>query len=143
MSDIPTLPDRASVKALAKRLRQSLVLEGNFVTHSEALELTAKQFGYRDWNTLSAKLDAPMSTPLTVGGRVKGRYLGHSFMGTLIGLQMMKGERRKVVIAFDEPIDVVTSQHFSSYRRRVTGILDHKGSSREKRSDGIPVLELA
>ncbi|WP_300528267.1 glyoxalase superfamily protein [Maricaulis sp.] len=142
MSETLTLPDRATAKALAKRLRQSLVAEGNFVSHGEALELTAKQFGYRDWNTLSARLDHTVPRPLSVGGRVTGHYLGHAFTGTLLGLQVMKGERRQVVIEFDQPIDVVASEHFSSHRRRVSGVLERNGASWDKTSDGQPVLEL-
>lgn len=142
MSEHLTLPDRATAKALAKRLRQSLVSEGNFVTHSEALELTAKQFGFRDWNTLSAKLETPQPRPMNVGGRVTGRYLGHDFTGTLLGLQMMKGERRHVVIEFDQPIDVVASKHFSSHRRRISGVLERNGASWEKTGDGQPQLQV-
>ena len=142
MSETLNLPDRATAKALAKRLRQSLIAEGNFVSHGEALELTAKQFGYRDWNTLSARLDNPAPRPLNVGARITGHYLGHAFTGTLLGLQVMKGERRQVVIEFDQPIDVVASEHFSSHRRRVSGVLERNGASWDKTSDGQPVLEL-
>ena len=41
-------------KQQAKRLRTSLAERGVEVTHSEALELVAHQYGARDWNTLSA-----------------------------------------------------------------------------------------
>ncbi len=42
------------LKQQAKRLRTSLAERGVDVTHSEALELVAHQYGARDWNTLSA-----------------------------------------------------------------------------------------
>ena len=48
------LPDLAALKAQAKRLRTTLASEGNFISHSEALEFIARQYGYRDWNTLHA-----------------------------------------------------------------------------------------
>ena len=42
-------------KNQAKRLRTSLADRGVEVTHSEALELVAHQYGARDWNTLAAQ----------------------------------------------------------------------------------------
>ena len=45
-------------KAMAKALRQSLAERNIEVSHSECLELVAKQFGLADWNVLSAKIDA-------------------------------------------------------------------------------------
>ena len=42
-------------KQQAKRLRTSLAERGVEVTHSEALELVAHQYGARDWNTLVAQ----------------------------------------------------------------------------------------
>ena len=44
-------------KAMAKSLRDSLAARSILLSHSECLEIVAKQFGFADWNTLSAKLD--------------------------------------------------------------------------------------
>jgi Glyoxalase superfamily protein/ClpX C4-type zinc finger len=44
-------------KAMAKSLRDSLAARSVSLSHSECLEIVAKQFGFADWNTLSAKLD--------------------------------------------------------------------------------------
>jgi hypothetical protein len=44
-------------KAMAKSLRDSLAARSILLSHSECLELVAKQWGFADWNTLSAKLD--------------------------------------------------------------------------------------
>lgn len=142
MSYTLNLPDRSTIKTQAKRLRQSLVAEGNFVSHSEALELISKQYGFRDWNTMSVSLADTTRPGLTVGGPVCGRYLGHAFSGTILGLQDYKGGRRRIVIEFDQPIDVVTSEYFSSHRRRVEYVLERNGASWEKISDGTPVLEV-
>ena len=46
-------------KQQAKRLRTSLAERGVEVTHSEALELVAHQYGARDWNTLAAATRRP------------------------------------------------------------------------------------
>jgi hypothetical protein len=42
-------------KAMAKSLRGSLAARSVSLSHSECLEIVAKQFGFADWNTLSAK----------------------------------------------------------------------------------------
>lgn len=44
-------------KAMAKSLRDSLATRSVSFSHSECLEIVAKQFGFADWNTLAAKLD--------------------------------------------------------------------------------------
>jgi hypothetical protein len=43
-------------KAMAKSLRDSLVTRKISISHSASLEIVAKQFGFADWNTLSAKM---------------------------------------------------------------------------------------
>jgi hypothetical protein len=50
-----TSDPKAPLKDQAKRLRTSLADRGVEVTHSEALELVAHQYGARDWNTLAAQ----------------------------------------------------------------------------------------
>ncbi|MEQ7005439.1 glyoxalase superfamily protein [Actinopolymorpha sp. B17G11] len=44
------------VKAMARRLRTALAADGTTISHSAALELTARQLGARDWNTLVGSL---------------------------------------------------------------------------------------
>ncbi len=53
MTTTTTSPDP---KSMAKRLRASLADRGVELTHSEALELVARQHGARDWNTLAAQV---------------------------------------------------------------------------------------
>ena len=45
-------------KAMARTLREALAAKGVTISNSETLELTAKMLGERDWNTLSAAIDA-------------------------------------------------------------------------------------
>jgi len=45
-------------KLMAKSLRDSLAARGLVLSHSECIEIVAKQFGFADWNTLSAKVNA-------------------------------------------------------------------------------------
>jgi predicted enzyme related to lactoylglutathione lyase len=43
-------------KAMAKSLREALTAKDVVLSHSECLEIVAKQFGFGDWNTLAVKI---------------------------------------------------------------------------------------
>ncbi len=45
-------------KTMAKILRAALAERSIDIAHSDSLELVARQFGLKDWNTLAAKIDA-------------------------------------------------------------------------------------
>jgi hypothetical protein len=47
-----------NAKTMAKSLRDSLVDQNVSLSHGTCLEIVARQFGFADWNTLSAKLPA-------------------------------------------------------------------------------------
>jgi hypothetical protein len=55
--------DFRDAKIMARALRDALNAKAIEITHSEALELIAKAFGYDNWNILSAKIDA--AEPIT------------------------------------------------------------------------------
>lgn len=60
-------------KTMAKALRTALAERQIDITHSDSLELVARQFGLNDWNTLAAKIDAATTTlPLPAGWIVTG-----------------------------------------------------------------------
>ena len=44
-------------KAMAKSVRQSLAERNVTISHSEALEIVARQFGYENWNVFCARLE--------------------------------------------------------------------------------------
>lgn len=135
------LPSIEALKQQAKRLRAGLDEDGDFLTHSESLELIAKQYGYRDWNTLYAAVgNRPPLKRFQLGGRVKGRYLGQAFTGEIIALRSMSPDHLRVIIQFDEPVDVVTFDSFSAYRSRVSALVGCEGTTAEKTSDGAPQL---
>jgi hypothetical protein len=50
--------DFRDAKTMAHALRDALKSRAVEATHSEALELIARAFGYENWNILSAKIDA-------------------------------------------------------------------------------------
>ena len=148
----------APFKLQAKRLRAAMAAQGNPISHSAALELVASQHGARDWNTLSASVSArktggeghapgtgtPLVTAapgLAVGTAVTGRYLGQPFAGRLLAVSEMPADGLfRVTIHFDEPVDVVTFESFSAFRRRVTGLVGKDGISPRRTSNGLPHL---
>ena len=50
--------DFRDAKAMAKAMRESLAARNIEISHSEALEIVARQFGLETWNILSAKIEA-------------------------------------------------------------------------------------
>jgi len=54
--------DYRDSKAMAKAMREALAERNVTVTHSEALEIVARQFGLSNWNILSAKIDEDEAT---------------------------------------------------------------------------------
>lgn len=50
--------DYRDAKTMAKAMREALAARNLTITHSEALEIVARQFGVETWNILSAKMDA-------------------------------------------------------------------------------------
>ena len=56
--------DHRDAKAMAKAMRETLATRNIDITHSEALEVVARQFGFATWNILSARIEAENSTAL-------------------------------------------------------------------------------
>ncbi len=56
-----------NAKTMAKSLRDSLVDRNVSLSHSTCLEIVARQFGFADWNTLSAKLPAQGELEIRLG----------------------------------------------------------------------------
>lgn len=56
--------DFRDAKIMAKSLHQRLTERGLAISHSEALELVAEQFGFDNWNILAAKLAADAERPI-------------------------------------------------------------------------------
>ncbi|MBY5934042.1 hypothetical protein KUV51_13605 [Tateyamaria omphalii] len=135
--DIP-LPSRSALKAQAKRLRQAVNAAGTPLTHAEALETVARQWGARDWNTLSARAQEAPQHGYAPGQRVTGRYLGHRFSGFVKAARLMPGGRHALTLRFDDAIDVVQSRQFSAWRKQVNCVVNGKGRSLRVTSNGQP-----
>lgn len=143
MAGTSRLPSLDELKAQAKRLRAVLDSSGQPVSHSQSLELLARQHGHRNWNSLHAAIgNRPPPAPVALGDRVRGRYLTQPFAGRVIAVQELTEGRYRVTFDFDEPVDVVTFASFSAFRRRVSCTLDRHGRTAERTSDGRPHLQL-
>ncbi len=144
MSPTQTLPSVAALKAQAKRLRNALAEEGDFIKHGEALELVARQFGYRDWNTLHAAAGNRAPLPLAVGRDVTGLYLGQPFKARILSLQTLAEDGfMRIALDLDEAVDVVKFDSFSAYRKRIQATIRPDGSTVTRTSDGEPHLRLS
>lgn len=136
-----SIPSRDVLKSQAKRLRSDLAARGQTISHAQALETIAHQWGARDWNTIAAQANIA-DAGWTPGQKISGRYLGHPFTGQVKAARMASSGFWALTLRFDEAIDVVTSAHFSSFRRQVNTTVNPEGFSPQKTSDGQPHMVL-
>jgi hypothetical protein len=136
------LPSRDVLKTQAKRLRADLKSKGTSIAHAAALEMVAHQWGMRDWNTLVAKTEAA-PVQWYPGQQVSGRYLGHAFRGIIKAARLASSGYWSLTVRFDDPVDVVESQYFTSLRRQVSATINATGTSPQKTSNGQPHMVLS
>lgn len=142
MTDSAAIPSLDELKYSARELRRDLAAAGSVISHSEALERIAHDLGFRDWNTLSAAARKPrQESPVAKGDRVTGYYLGQRFAATVLDSHALEMHGRyRVTFHFDEPVDVVTFESFSSFRQRVSCTLIPDGQTPQRTSNGAPQL---
>ncbi|MGL3209456.1 glyoxalase superfamily protein [Bradyrhizobium sp. BR 1433] len=106
--------DFRDAKAMAQTLREALGAKSIPLTHSDSLELIAKLFGQRDWNTLAARIqaaggsaDVPASAPrsppdvvrqeIAVAAAVLDRYAGFYQLSEQAVLSVMREDHHLAV----------------------------------------------
>lgn len=134
-----------NLKIQARRMRDHFAEKNIDISHSATLEVLAKQHGFKDWNVLSAILKRRLEKDIwpELDDRIKGIYLGHNFTGRVTKIQITKQENsRRYTLLFDNPVDVVTSAHFSNSRRQINCFLDQslKSVDHKGRPDNIVQL---
>ena len=131
-------------KRQAKLLRARLADDGITISHSKSLELIAQQCGYHDWNTMHASFGNCPARDWQPGDIVAGRYLSQPFHAEILSVTRLRDGWYRLTFEFDVPVDVVTFESFSNFRRRTTQVIGPDGMTREKTSDGRPhmVLEI-
>jgi len=137
-----TLPTLIDAKTKAKALRKRLAAEGVEIGHSKALERIAQDYGFRDWNGLSAAIAVDRSYTWNVGKRVTGRYLGQPFAAAVLSSQRLRPGWYRLVLNLDDAVDVVRFESFSNLRKQVRVEVGPQGHSRERISDGTHHVEL-
>ena len=122
--------DFRDAKAMARTLREALSAKDVKISNSEALELTAKMLGERDWNTLAAAIEAAQrleaawtrlegasarKEPVTgsIVGRVRGGFtvdLGgaSAFLpGTQLDVRPVRAADRGALIGRPQPFAIL------------------------------------
>ncbi|QOZ27105.1 glyoxalase superfamily protein [Bradyrhizobium sp. CCBAU 51753] len=105
--------DFRDAKAMAQTLREALGAKSIPLTHSDSLELIARLFGQRDWNTLSARIqsaggpadapDSPQSPPdalrqeIAVDPEALDRYAGYYQLSEQAVLTVTRDDRHLAV----------------------------------------------
>lgn len=135
----PHFPTIKTMKSRARRLRATTPM-----AHSAALETLAHQCRAKDWNTYVAQAARARTVDgLCAGDRVAGRYLGHEFEAEILELvTSYMGDTHRIALHLDAAIDVVTSQHFNNFRRRIQMEINDDGCSAARISNGTLQLEI-
>ena len=132
---------RVQAKARARQIKAE---RDGALSLAAALEEVAREMGFRDWNTASARLSNAPDSSWQVGERVRGHYLKQAFTGRIHGVrELQAGSGYEVTIHFDAAVDVVEWDSFSAHRQRVTALVSPEGVSWAKTSDGVPHLIVA
>jgi ClpX C4-type zinc finger/Glyoxalase superfamily protein len=97
-----TMRDFRDAKSMAQTLRESLAGKNFAITHSECLEIVSKQFGYDNWNILSAKI-AGESAPAPVNGTgsAAGRFMQLTSPGITVTLERIGADsqdRKRIIV---------------------------------------------
>lgn len=130
-------------KRRARQLRIDMDKRGEKISHSQALERTAQELGYRDWNTAAARLSNHPDIEVQVGDHVRGTYLKQPFTARILSVtEQAQGAYFQLTLDLDEAVDVVTFDSFSAFRKRVRGRVNARGDSPAKTSDGHPQLTI-
>lgn len=122
-------PPPAALKSEARTLRSRMAADGSPISQAQALEQTARAHGFRDWNTAQAmaRRNGP-DTPVMVGQRVQGRYLGQPFVGAVNALaDTGQNGQYRVTLHLDAAVDVVEFDSFSNFRQRISAVIGPDG----------------
>ncbi len=138
----PQLPTAAQAKDQARQMRTKAGRDGAPLGHAKSLEIVAHRHGFRDWNTMSAAIANGPPHGWTVGSKVKGRFLSKPFTAHVVSVANVKPQWFRLELQLEEAIDVVTSDGFSNFRSRISGVVGPKGHSMERTSNGHAQLEV-
>lgn len=134
---------RTKAKKRARTLQTQARERGDTLGYQEALELVAREMGFRDWNTASALVSNYPDISLQLGDHVRGTYLKQPFTARIVSISKLgNAGHHQLALQLDEPVDVVSFNSFSAWRHHVKGTVDEAGRAISKTSDGEPHLEI-
>lgn len=107
-------------KAMARALRSALAERQIDISHSDSLELVARQFGFDDWNTLAARIEAGRPRRLPPGWQTH-----HGAGYPLFDMGIDPNEPGSVTIVAISSPDVV-GQNFATLMRSISAE-DYRG----------------
>lgn len=132
-----------ALRRQAKSMRSGLAQSGHIISHSQSLELLAKQHGFRDWNTLHASFGNHITQPVYAPGQsVSGRYLGKPFEGKIITARRIGETHTELAIRFDTAVDVSRFASMEVKRKQIKATINRDGRTLAKTSDGVAHLIL-
>ncbi len=120
MSQSMPIPSLETLKDQAKRLRSRLKDEAQDISHSKALELIAAQLWLpRLEHDCREGRQPPAAQSVDARLRVSGHYLGQPFKAEILSVQALTHApgRYRITFDFEEPVDVVTFDSFSAFRK--------------------------
>ena len=135
-------PVLGAIKLTAKdRLQHGLASTRGRGAYAQLLETAAQRLGFRDWNTLNAAANASLRmADMRPGMAVRGAYMGHGFKARIRDIKLQDDGDYEICVDLDEAIDVVVFDGFSSWRKRITTVVDVHGVSRERLSNGAALM---
>ncbi len=111
-------------KAMARTLRAALAERHINITHSDTLEIVARQFGFANWNMLAARIENDANPPvLPPGWRTSGSGRPDIYR---VGLD--PAEPGAVRIATVERSGVIEADHFASLMQSILAD-DYRGKT--------------
>ena len=136
------LPTTERVKQEAKAFRRNCAVGGVHITHAQALEQIAHDYGFRDWNALHAATRVQTANTWAINDRVTGHYLSQAFTAVVLATDEVRPGWFMLVLDLDKAVDVVRFESFSNLRQQIRVVVGPEGFSRERTSDGNPHVTL-
>jgi len=125
-------------KPMAKALRKALAERRIEITHSDSLEIVAQQFGFANWNMLSARIEGDAAVPaLPEGWIVTGQGRPNLYRigvdPALPGTVKIETMDRKGVAeagAFGSLMQSISAEHYRGRAVRISAQLRSRGAER-------------
>jgi hypothetical protein len=125
-------------KSMAKTLRKALAERQIEISHSDSLEIVAQQFGFANWNMLSARIEGDTEVPpLPDGWMITGQGRPNLYRigvdPTLPGTVKIEAMDRKGIVesgAFGSLKQAISAENYRGRAVRISAELRSRGAER-------------